>query len=145
MAIGGAATAAADSAIQAFLGEVGARKQALAAHLEQAAALHFEAGRLLISLPPGDVYLSSRLRQPANRETIAAAAVKTWGPGAEWDFAEGVAPSAPASPAAPGDPPPHLHPEDAAAAALNPAIQTLLDIFGGKVVAVEDHLGSREE
>src|ERR1700674_2138863 len=53
-----------------FLEEVAARKQPLAAHLEQAAALRFEDGHLLILLPPGDAYLSSRLRQPANREII---------------------------------------------------------------------------
>ncbi len=142
----------ADTAVAAFLEEVAARKQALAAHLEQAAAIRFEAGRLLILLAPGDAYLSSRLRQPANRETVAAAAVKTWGPGTAWDFAEDAEPRGPrsgasASPAAaaPGDSPAQSLPADVAAAAMNPAIQTMLDIFGGKVVAVEEHLGSREE
>jgi len=33
----------------------------------------------------------------------------------------------------------------ATAAVLNPAVQTLLDIFQGKVEAVEEHRGSREE
>jgi DNA polymerase-3 subunit gamma/tau len=156
-AAAGAATPAADGAFRAFLEEVGARKQPLAAHLEQAATLRFEAGRLLILLPPGDAYLSSRLRQPANRETIAAAAAKVWGPGAGWEFthadADGSstasASSAAVAPAAPADrPSPRLHPDDTAAAAsavLDPAVQTLLDIFGGKVEAVEEHRGSREE
>jgi hypothetical protein len=146
--------------MQRFLEEVGARKQPLAAHLEQAAVLRFEAGRLLILLPPGDAYLSSRLRQPANRETIAAAVAQTWGPSASWDFIEGLAPIAPLGPLAPIDPlaptsPPGAggtgaalagpQPAELSAAVLNPAVQTLLDIFGGKVEAVEEHHGSREE
>ncbi|HLX08163.1 MAG TPA: DNA polymerase III subunit gamma/tau, partial [Thermoanaerobaculia bacterium] len=145
----------ADTAAAAFLEEVAARKQALAAHLEQGAAIRFEAGRLLILLAPGDAYLSTRLRQPANREAIAAAAVKVWGPGTAWDIAEDATPPGPragaaaaaASPAAAatGDPPAPPLPADVAAAAMNPAIQTMLDIFGGKVVAVEEHLDSREE
>jgi hypothetical protein len=145
--------------MQRFLEEVGARKQPLAAHLEQAAVLRFEAGRLLILLPPGDAYLSSRLRQPANRETIAAAVAQTWGPSASWDFIEGPAPIAPLGPLAPLAPSAPIpagaggttaalagpQPAELSAAVLNPAVQTLLDIFGGKVEAVEEHHGSREE
>jgi DNA polymerase-3 subunit gamma/tau len=134
-------------AVQRFLEEVGARKQPLAAHLEQAAALRFEAGRLLILLPPGDAYLSSRLRQPANRETITAAVAKTWGSGAGWDFVEGHAPGQesgrPPGLEAVAEEPAGTPPAELSAAVLNPAVQTLLDIFGGKVEAVDR--GSREE
>jgi DNA polymerase III subunit gamma/tau len=137
-AVAAAATGVADGKVQAFLEEVGARRQPLAAHLE-AAALHFEAGRLRIVLPPGDVYLSSRLRQPANREAVSAAVAKVWGAGAAWDLAEGLPPRP--APAADGRPETQL--EDAALS--NPAVQTLLDIFGGRVEAVEEHRGSREE
>jgi DNA polymerase-3 subunit gamma/tau len=122
--------------IQAFLDEVGARKQPLAAHLEQAAALCFEAGRLQILLPPGDVYLSSRLRQAANRDAVTEAVAKVWGAGAGWDFAEGLPPRSAATQ-------PDLLAESAALS--NPAVQTLLDIFGGKVEAVEEHRRSRGE
>jgi DNA polymerase III subunit gamma/tau len=161
--------AAGAAALQDFLEEVAARKQPLAAHLEQAAALRFEAGRLLILLPAADAYLGSRLRQPANRETIAAAVAKVWGPEAGWDFAEGPAPGAPGSaaavafsattglPPAPAGAAATQLPSSplgatrsaaagaASAAELNPAVQTLLDIFQGKVEAVEEHRGSREE
>jgi DNA polymerase III subunit gamma/tau len=159
-------TAAGAAALQDFLEEVAARKQPLAAHLEQAAVLRFEAGRLLILLPAADAYLSSRLRQPANRETIAAAVAKVWGSEAAWDFAEGpaggVAGTA-ATAATAGLPPAPAGLEAtevassqlgasrsatsgaATAAVLNPAVQTLLDIFQGKVEAVEEHRGSREE
>jgi DNA polymerase-3 subunit gamma/tau len=138
-----AAPETATAAIQAFLDEVGARKQPLAAHLEQAAALRFEAGRLLILLPPGDAYLSTRLRQPANRETVAAAVAKVWGDGAGWDFAEGALPAMPA--AGSSEPADAADPQSEEAALLNPAVQTLLDIFGGKVEAIEEHRGTREE
>lgn len=147
-------TAAGAAALQDFLEEVAARKQPLAAHLEQAAALRFEAGRLLILLPAADAYLSSRLRQPANRETIAAAVAKVWGSEAGWDFAESttreaaptpvgaaatvLASSQPGAARAAAAAP-------ASAAEQNPAVQTLLDIFQGKVEAVEEHRGSREE
>ncbi len=162
-------TAAGAAALQAFLEEVAARKQPLAAHLEQAAALRFEAGRLLILLPAADAYLGSRLRQPANRETIAAAVAKVWGSDAGWDFAESPAGGAAGSaapvaysttgglPLAPaGSEATELAAGPlgasrsatagaATAAVLNPAVQTLLDIFQGKVEAVEEHRGSREE
>jgi DNA polymerase III subunit gamma/tau len=135
--------AGSDPAIVAFLEEVGARKQPLAAHLEQAAGLRFEAGRLTILLQRGDLYLSTRLRQPANRETVQAAVAKVWGEGAAWDFAEGALPaSAAAAPSAAGE---ALDPQSEESALLNPAVQTLLDIFGGKVEAVEEHRGTREE
>ena len=165
-AAAGAAAAATEATWQAFLEEVAARKQPLAAHLEHAAH-RFEAGRLLILLPPGDAYLSSRLRQPTNREIIAAAVAKIWGAEAGWDFADGpVTPATPAtgavgSAAATSAPPAHSSsgelPSDkqgvsrlatagaATAAELNPAVQTLLDIFQGKVEAVEEHRVSREE
>lgn len=125
--------------IQAFLEEISTHKQPLAAHLEQAEALRFENGRLRIVVAPGDAYLSSRLSQPANRGTLDQAVVKVWGPDAAWELAEGA-----------GSRLPDADDQAAAAAAatstvMNPAVQTLLDIFGGKVEAVEEHGGPREE
>ncbi len=128
---------ASSAEIQAFLDEVSSRKQPLAAHLEEATDLRFEAGCLSILLPPGDVYLSTRLRQPANREAVSAAVTKVWGTAASWDFSEGAPPPRLAAVR------PDMEPESAAL--LNPAVQTLLDIFGGKVETVEEHRGSREE
>jgi DNA polymerase-3 subunit gamma/tau len=126
------------SEIQRFLDEVSARRQPLAVHLAEAGSLHFEAGRLLILLAPGDAYLTTRLRQPAIREVVAEAVAKVWGAGAGWDFAEGERPREAAAVAPPD--PPIENP-----ALLTPAVQTLLDIFGGKVEAVEEHRGSGEE
>jgi DNA polymerase-3 subunit gamma/tau len=143
-----AAAAPGSGDIQAFLHEVSARKQPLAAHLEQAAAIRFEDGRLLIMVPPGEAYLSSRLRQQSNRDALAEAVAKVWGTGVPWDFAEGPLPAAAPRTAAggrdaaapPGDEPP---PDNLAL--TNPAVQTLLDIFGGRIEAVEERPGLREE
>ncbi len=144
------ASASAQTQIQAFLDEVSARKQPLAAYLEHA-GLAREDGRLLILLPAGDAYLGSRLRQPVNRDTISAAVAKVWGEGATWDLAESPVAKGSAATAAgvatprgeaAANPPAPLA---ADAAALIPAVQTLLDIFGGKVEAVEEHRSLREE
>ncbi len=125
--------------VQEFLDEISTRKQPLAAHLEQASGLEFENGRLRILVAPGDAYLSSRLRQPANRDTLDQAVAKIWGSAAAWEFAEGPRPAQldgdAAAPEAPAE----------GSEAINPAVQTLLDIFGGKVEAVEERRGSREE
>jgi hypothetical protein len=88
---------------------------------------------------PGDVYLSSRLRQPANRDTLDEAVAKIWGAGASWEFAEGPRQAPPDGDMTASEPPAESH------EAINPAVQTLLDIFGGKVETVEESLGSREE
>lgn len=133
----GPAAAAADTDVQRFLDEVSSRRQPLAVHLAEAASLRFAAGRLQILLSRGDAYLTTRLRQPAIRDLIAETVVKVWGAGAGWDFAEGERP--PQETVAP----PEVPIENPAL--LTPAVQTLLDIFGGKVEAVEEHRGSREE
>jgi DNA polymerase-3 subunit gamma/tau len=133
------AGAARAGTIQDFLDEISTRKQPLAAHLGQATALQFENGRLRILVAPGDVYLSSRLRQPANRDTLDEAVAKIWGSGAAWEFAEGQRP-APANGDAAEPESPAESPE-----ANHPVVQTLLDIFGGKVETVEESRGSREE
>jgi hypothetical protein len=118
---------------------VSARKQPLAAHLEEAAAIRFEGGRLLITVPRGDAYLTSRLRQQSNRDALTEAVAKVWGAGVPWELIEGTLQPAGAAAigdvaAAAGDEP---RPADLALA--NPAVQTLLDIFGGKIEAVEEN------
>jgi DNA polymerase III subunit gamma/tau len=133
------AAAARAGTVQEFLDEISARKQPLAAHLEQASGLEFENGRLRILVAPGDAYLSSRLRQPANRDTLDQAVAKIWGAAAAWEFAEGPRPAQPDGGAAASEAPAE------GSEAINPAVQTLLDIFGGKVEAVEERRGSREE
>jgi DNA polymerase-3 subunit gamma/tau len=145
-----------DPAIRAFLDEICRRKQPLAAHLEEARDLRFAGGRLMILLTSGDVYLSTRLRQPSNRQLIDEAVTATWGAGASWDFAES---DEPASPAAGGS---SHWPGGAtatsggglaaapsvaglASVADHPTVQTVLDIFGGRVEEVEEREGFKED
>jgi DNA polymerase-3 subunit gamma/tau len=130
---------------EAFLHEVSARRQPLAAHLE-AAQLRFQDGCLTITAPRADPYLSSRLRQQANLDTVAEAVARVWGTDATWELVEG--PEAAPTPAPPGGlapTPGSALPTENVIAEMNPAVQTLLDIFGGKVEAVEEHSGAREE
>ncbi|HVT15861.1 MAG TPA: DNA polymerase III subunit gamma/tau [Thermoanaerobaculia bacterium] len=145
-----------------FLEEISKRKQPLAAHLEGAEDLRFEDGRLVVVLPPGDTYLGARLRQPANRQVIEEAIAKVWGPDTGWECAAGQGAAAqsarasspstassatPATPGAIG-----LEGREAAAGTTtavaiesNPTVQTILDIFGGRVERVEEHGSPRED
>ncbi|HYN20681.1 MAG TPA: DNA polymerase III subunit gamma/tau [Thermoanaerobaculia bacterium] len=119
--------------IQAFLDEVSRRNQLLAAHLS-AAELTFAEGRLTITLP-GDAWLETRLQQPGNRQVIEEALAAIWGPGTTWRMIQGEGKKSDPS-----------EEESSAASAVvseNPTVQTVLDIFGGRVERVEERL--REE
>jgi DNA polymerase III subunit gamma/tau len=124
--------------VAAFLEEVSRRKQPLAAHLSAAEDLQFADGRLLIVAPPGDAWLASRLAQGANRQVIDEAMAAVWGPEARWRLIEGegrqTAPEAAAAP-----------PREAENAVESPIVQTVLEIFGGKVEKVEEHGSFRED
>jgi DNA polymerase-3 subunit gamma/tau len=146
----------------AFLQEISKRKQPLAAHLEEAQALDFAGGRLRILLRPGDVYLAPRLRQPANRQLIDEAVTAVWGAGATWDFSEAAAEGSPPSAAgaraartgsasataggaAAGAAGTASTAGGAQSVVENSTVQTILDIFGGRVEEVEEHGSLREE
>lgn len=121
--------------MQAFLDEVSRRKQPLAAHLSEAEELAFEDGRLRIAHLPGDTWLASRLQQTANREILEEALAAVWGPGTAWKLVEGTGKIRAQEEAAP--------PPSAPAVVENPTVQTVLDIFGGRVERVEERF--REE
>ncbi|HET9229591.1 MAG TPA: DNA polymerase III subunit gamma/tau [Thermoanaerobaculia bacterium] len=119
--------------VQAFLDEVSRRKQPLAAYLSDAEEISFAAGRLTISRAPGDTWLESRLGQSANRQILDDAVVAVWGPGATWSMIQGdgrkaAAMQAQASAATQAE----------ATVSENPTVQTVLDIFGGRVERVEE-------
>ena len=121
--------------VQAFLDEVSRRKQPLAAHLSEAEELVYEDGRLRIAHLPGDTWLASRLQQTANQEVLEEALAAVWGPGTAWKLEEGMGRSREPEEAAP--------PPGAAVVVENPTVQTVLDIFGGRVERVEERF--REE
>jgi hypothetical protein len=116
--------------IRAFLDEVSKRNPRLAGSLDSAEAIRFEEGRLTIVAPSGDSWLRSRLQGDANRQVLQEAMAAVWGAGTEWRLVEGT--SAPKVEAAAGM-------QAGEPVVENPAVQTVLEIFGGRVEAVEEH------
>jgi DNA polymerase III subunit gamma/tau len=116
--------------IRAFLDEVSKRSSRLGGSLDSAERIHYEEGRLTIVAPSGDSWLRSRLQGDANRQVLEEALAAVWGAGTEWRLVEGA--GAPKAEAAAGMQP-------AGPVVENPAVQTVLEIFGGRVEAVEEH------
>ncbi|HEV8240106.1 MAG TPA: DNA polymerase III subunit gamma/tau [Thermoanaerobaculia bacterium] len=113
----------------AVLHAVARRRQVLAAHLGEAQALHVEGNELHIFRRPGDSSLEAALQRPGNRTVLDEALAEVCGAGARWRILDG---DAGVAPAAVETPPPAL-----AAAAADPKVQAVLDIFGGTIAAVE--------
>ena len=130
--------ASGEDPVQAFLDEVSRRKQPLAAYLSDADEIRFEEGRLTIARAPGDTWLESRLGQSANRQIIDEAVAAVWGAGTTWKLIQGDGRKAAEMQA-------QASAASAAGAVVseNPTVQTVLDIFGGRVERVEER--SREE
>jgi hypothetical protein len=129
---------AGEDPVQAFLDEVSRRKQPLAAYLSDADEIRFEEGRLTIARAPGDTWLESRLGQSANRQIIDEAVAAVWGAGTAWRTVQGEGRKAAEMQA-------QASAASAAGAVVseNPTVQTVLDIFGGRVERVEER--PREE
>jgi DNA polymerase-3 subunit gamma/tau len=125
--------AAAGDPVQAFLDEVSRRKQPLAAHLSEAEEITFADGRLTIARMPGDTWLDSRLQQAANRQVIEESLAAVWGAGTPWRTVQGNGSRRQEA---------EEQTRQAATAGVveNPTIQTVLDIFGGKVERVEERI-----
>jgi DNA polymerase III subunit gamma/tau len=114
--------------VRAFLDEVSKRRPHLAGYIESAEDLRFEDNRLTILATPGDAMLRSRLQQEANRQAVEESLAAVWGPGTAWRLAEGQSKAPAAAETARTDP-----------AAENPAVQTVLEIFGGRVETIQEH------
>ncbi|HEX6901757.1 MAG TPA: DNA polymerase III subunit gamma/tau [Thermoanaerobaculia bacterium] len=114
--------------VRAFLDEISKRNSRLAGALDSAERIYFEDGILTIVAPAGDAWLRSRLQGDANRQVLEEALAAVWGPGTRWRLVEGA--SAPKAAAATPAAEPGVE---------NPAVQTVLEIFGGRVEAVEEH------
>jgi DNA polymerase III subunit gamma/tau len=116
-----------------LLEELQRSRPSLASHLETAEQLRFEEGELLIYLPANGGLLRAALERPANRESLETMLRALWGSSASWRLIEGKA-SAPA-PAA--SRPPTVAAATEPAITEHPAVQAVLDIFGGTVTTVE--------
>ncbi len=113
-----------------FLDEVSRRKLPLAAHLREAPRIVFEDHTLSIHCLPRDAWLNTEtLGRSSNRKALDGAIAATFGERASWRVVECDEPApSPAPRTAPA-------PE---AAAVDPRVQRVLDIFGGHVEAVDD-------
>ncbi len=132
------------SRLEAFLQEVEKLKQPLAAHLRAAEDLRFEDGRLVIVHHQGDPWLPQRLDRGSNREVLEQALAQAWGAGTGFTILTGTSPRTTAVMA------PDLSTVKLELVEDNPTVQTLLDIFGGRVEKVEEHgsiaeIGTRSE
>jgi DNA polymerase-3 subunit gamma/tau len=120
--------------LEAFLQEVEKLKQPLAAHLRAAEDLRFADGRLMIVHPPGDPWLAERLERGSNREVLEQALARAWGAGTGFTLVGGSGQGA-----TPAGAPALSTVKLELVEANHPTIQTVLDIFGGRVERVEEH------
>ncbi|HVS04121.1 MAG TPA: DNA polymerase III subunit gamma/tau [Thermoanaerobaculia bacterium] len=114
--------------VEALVQAVNRRRQVLAAHLRAAEALRFADGTLLIVQPPGDRWLEGALTRDANRAALEQSLAEVWGAGTGWRLLPGE--GTPAAAAAGEE-------QAAAAAAADPTVQKVLQIFDGRIQAVE--------
>jgi DNA polymerase-3 subunit gamma/tau len=119
-----------DELVARLLQAVARRRQVLAAHLGEATALRLESGALVIYQPSGEGWLAAALERPGNRTALEEALVEVTGASSWRVVAAAAAPPAPAA-----QPAPALD-----AAAGDPTVQAVLDIFGGTLQAVESQV-----
>ncbi len=113
-----------------FLEEVRKRKPPLASHLDRA-VLCLEDGLLTISYDPGDVQLRDGLNRGSNPQILQEAIAAVWGTEVAWRALAGNQTSASPKRKEPTSHEPPV-PID------NPTVQTLLELFGGRVEATEE-------
>ena len=124
-----AAPSQARDPITALKEEAGRRKPNLGGFLDAAEDVRYENGQVTVLCPAGDTYLRTRLE--ANRSFLDEAAVAVWGPGTRLDILEGR--SAPKATSSEAKPAPVQQVEQI------PTVQAVLDIFKGRIEAVEEH------
>jgi hypothetical protein len=122
--------------IAGFLLEVEKLKPSLHGHLDHAEKLLFSEGRLVIVSPPGDPWLANALQRGNNRQVLEQALAAVWGPGVSWRLMEGSGKRETST---------EIPSVKLELVAENPTVQTILDIFGGRVEKVEEHGSIREE
>jgi len=117
--------------VSRFLEELSKRKPSLAAQVEHARP-RLAGQELVLSLGPEERLIANGLAREANRRLLDEAVAAVFGPATRWRIAEDSEPGARPEkipPARPRTPP--------AAVAVHPAVQSVLEIFGGRVATVE--------
>ncbi len=133
----------------ATLDEIGRRKPSLAEHLRLATP-RFDGDRLTILVPAGDLWIGEQLQRASNRELLDSAVRTVLGDAGRWELREADG-SAAAAASDGGDEaedgnggggePLARHPDVAG----NPAVQTVLELFQGRVETVEERGGATED
>ena len=121
---------AAGEPLERFLEEVRKRKPPLASHLDRG-VLSFEDGVLTIAYDPGDVQLRDGLNRGSNPQILHEAVAAIWGAEVRWRAIQGA-------PAVVTRPPGEAPKADPPTPVDNPTVQTLLELFGGQVEAIEE-------
>lgn len=126
---------------EAFLELVSQRKQPLASRLREASGLEFSDGRLSISIPADDDWISESLQRDKNRSIIDEAVREIWGSDSVWRVVEVKEAQSSSSTEAPA--------KDAAGTEQlsvleNPIVQSALDLFSGTIEAVDPPTANAE-
>ncbi|NLN10073.1 MAG: DNA polymerase III subunit gamma/tau [Acidobacteria bacterium] len=118
----------ADAELTRVLEELSRRRPSLAAQVESCARR--EGQTLVLAVGSRQALVANGIQRDSNRRLLDEAVAAAWGPGATWRFETGAEESEPVAAAAPP-------PEAVLRAAQEPAVQAVLEIFGGEIRAVE--------
>ncbi|MCL4838482.1 MAG: hypothetical protein KJ058_11025, partial [Thermoanaerobaculia bacterium] len=116
--------------IGGVLEELSKRRPSLAAQVESGARLRRDGQTLVLAVGAGQALVANGLQRDSNRRLLDEAVAAAWGSGAAWRL-EILEEELPALARATAAPPPEV-----ARVASHPAVQAVLEIFGGEVRAV---------
>jgi DNA polymerase-3 subunit gamma/tau len=112
-------------------------KQPLAAHLSGAESLTVEDDVLVIATAPGDSVLERTLTRASNRDVLDQTLAEMLGSSARWRLTAGSGEALDAA-----DRADDIEPDEDVT--RDPTVQTVLDLFGGKIESVEQHPNPQE-
>jgi hypothetical protein len=120
------------SALARFVEAVTTKKQPLGVRLQRAHDLHIENRTLVITVPRDDTSMTRTLERTSNLRVLEAALRNEWGDGMSWRLHHVDAPAPASEEETPETAPDPTVQED-------PRVQTVLDIFGGRIDSVAPH------
>jgi len=120
-----------EDGIGGVLEELSKRRPSLAAQVESGARLSRDGRTLVLAVGAGQALVANGLQRDSNRRLLDEAVAAAWGAGAAWrlEIHDEEMPALARPAAAPS--------EEVARVASHPAVQAVLEIFGGEVRAVE--------
>ncbi|HSM50504.1 MAG TPA: hypothetical protein VLA75_03810, partial [Thermoanaerobaculia bacterium] len=120
-----------EDGIGGVLEELSKRRPSLAAQVESGARLRRDGRTLVLAVGAGQALVANGLQRDSNRRLLDEAVAAAWGADAAWrlEIHDEEMPALARAAAAPS--------EEVARVASHPAVQAVLEIFGGEVRAVE--------